>query len=267
MMPRQALMQMRYRLRSRVWSITSGATVFGSVHVTHKPSKAAVEEFRTPLVLMRPGDEKPDPELPGKCLLEVEADLVVAVAGDRLGENAILSGNVSDRTKSEGRGILEVEREFKGVLRQMGDQEGIRIIAARTAARRAAVVSGLGYVVMRSYNLSVHCTDEPYYHPPMRLVATAQGAGVARLVWADPPDRFDRRPITIRRAAGATAPASPTAGTAVATVAIGVQTYDDTPGAGQFSYALFAGYTDSGAAADESFSAQEEGTTRTLTVT
>jgi len=260
-------MQIRYKLRSRVWSITSGTTVFGSVHVTHKPSKAAVERFRTPLVLIRPGDDRADPELAGKLTLEAELDLVVAVAGDQMGENALLSANVADRTRSEGRGILEVERELKGVIKELGDVDGIRIISRRTAARRGAEVSGLGYVVLRSYNLSIDCTDEPYYHPPMRLVATAQGGGVARLVWADPPDRFDKRPITIRRAAGATAPASATAGSAVATVALGVQTYDDNPGAGQFSYALFAGYTDSGAAADESFSAQEEGTTRTLTVT
>ncbi len=266
MMPRQVLMQLRYKLRSRVWSITSGTLVFGSVHVTHKPSKAAVEEFRTPLVLMRPGEEKPDPELPGKCLLEVEADLVVAVAGDKLGENALLSANVADRTKSEGRGILECEREFKAVCKELGDADGLRIIARRTAARRAAEVSGLGYVVMRSYNLGVDCTDEPYYHPPLRLVATPLGAGQVRLDWADPPDRFDKRGIIIRRAAGATPPASSTAGTGVATPALGVQTYTDTPGAGTFSYAIFAGYTDSGAAANESFSDQETGTTRASVV-
>lgn len=65
--------------------------------------------------------------------------------------------------------------------------------------------------------------------------------GDATLAWRVPPDRFDRFRVRLRRAAGATAPATSTDGTnvAIADLATGVT---DSPGAGEFSYALFGQY-------------------------
>jgi hypothetical protein len=116
--------------------------------------------------------------------------------------------------------------------------------------------------------IEAKCTDARYYHPPLRVAASVAG-GTVTITWADPPNRFDRYQLHIRRAAGATAPATSSAGSSVANVAVGVQTYDDAPGAGQWSYSVFAAYTDTGAASAERYSdgtATEEGISATVTV-
>ena len=267
MNPLQTVKQIRFLARARQWG-SSGNNVFGSVHVTHGAAKEATEEFRVPLWFISPGNEVADTQLPDLVLFNMRFRLVCAVVGDLLGENAIIGANIADLDKSEGKGTLVVEPELKAVIKQNQNQSGIKIVSFKVGGERVTVDDELGYVVAREYDAQARCTDDLYYHPPIRFTAVdAVAGGDADLTWADPPTRFDSRGVRIRRAAGATPPATPTAGVLVADVALGVETFTDSPGAGQFSYAMFGRYTDTGAAVDEKFSDQEVGTTRTVTVT
>ena len=265
----QILKQVRNRLRARVWDVVGGAVVFGSVHVSQAPTAEAVDGFRFPIALIRPGSEASNPQIPASITFVVEVEIVVAVAGDQLGEHALIGASrAGGATNSEGRGLFEVEEQVKNTLGQMQTAEGIRIVGFSAGADRAGVVGDDLYVAARTLTFTLTGTADPYYHPVQRAAAVdAAGAGDADLTWADPPDRFDRRVIRIRRAAGATAPATVTDGTQVTDAAIGDLAFTDSPGAGQFSYAFFAAYTDTGQAVNEKFSDQEPGTVATVTVT
>ncbi len=264
---RQIFGQVRKRLRDRLWP-GSANTVFGSVHVSQNPSaEDALIDMKLPMCFLSHNDEVPDPELVGYSRMDAQARLVVAVAGDIIGEAAVMGANRASQVLSEGAGILEVEAQLKDVIKELLNKDGIRIALRRGTADRGTFVEDIGYAIVRTYRMLVDVTNDAYYHPPQRFHAADAMGGDATLTWADPPTRFDSRGLIIRRAAGATAPATSTAGTAVATPALGVLTFTDSPGVGQFSYAIFMAYTNSGQASDESFSDQETGTTSTVTVT
>ncbi len=247
MNPRQVLMQARYLLRNRNWSETSGTRVFPSVHATLLPT-SMMRNLRRPMVLLRPGTEKPDPQRPGRGMFTVDFELVVGVSGDQVGENALLGANVADVTKSEGKGLFWTEREVKAVLRQMETDSGIRIIGRRTGAQRVTVERDAASEAAKVYEVTFDVSDEPYYHPPKRLAGADIGAGHVLLTWTDPPARFDTissSSIMIRRNANSTPPATISEGTLVATVSRGLQTYDvGALLAGTHSFSIFAAYTD-----------------------
>ena len=80
------------------------------------------------------------------------------------------------------------------------------------------------------YNMVIDCTDEPYYHPPIRLLAVDAGGGDVTLTWQDPPTRFDSRALIIRRAAGAVPPrAALTLFPALDLIAVGLATMRSRP--------------------------------------
>ena len=143
MTPGQTLSQLRFRTRLRTWPGTANA-VFDSVHVTHGATREAAEEFRVPLVLFEPGDDNADAQLPDRIELQVRARLVVAVAGDILGENALLGANRPDADFSEGNGLLEVDVELKAVLKTLLNLDGIRIVERKSGSQKPGVDASLG---------------------------------------------------------------------------------------------------------------------------
>ena len=114
-------------------------------------------------------------------------------------------------------------------------------------------------------------TDERFYPPPIRFTAVDATAGNATLAWVNPPDRYDfhssataRGGMILRRAAGSTPPTGPTDGTGITLSGDFAESKTDDPGAGEFSYALFAGYDETLDASNDRFSAAA---TATVTVT
>jgi hypothetical protein len=76
------------------------------------------------------------------------------------------------------------------------------------------------------------------------MLAQPLGGGQVRLTWALPPNRYDLRQVVLRRKAGATAPVDQNDGTGIALPSLLPTTFTDTPGAGTWTYALFAGYNE-----------------------
>lgn len=264
--PWQAARQIRWILANATWPDAGGTTVFGSVVVVTSAFAGMFANFRSPSLAVRPGSCSEDPEDPGLLTQQIELLLCVAVHGDPVGQNAVIGGNrTAGQVRSEGRGLLEVEEEVRRQAKKLGDNDGLRIVAGETSDGPGLVTEEkMPFAVTRSYTIDVHCTSARYYHAPKNLVATG-GAGIVTLSWTLPPTRFDTRRVVVRRATGATPPASATAGTdvPVATLATGVV---DSVAAGTYSYAVFMAYDESGSSTDERFSEQETGTTRSSVV-
>ena len=269
----QVLKQVRYLLRSRQWEGT-GEIVFAedSVHVTTAPEDHALASMISPIALIRPLEETSDPkhdEEPDYLVGTFALKLITVTPGDAaIGENALIGANrTAGASSSKGRGLLEIEEEVFAAIESLNGVDGVEIQCRAKGAAGATIDAEMRYMAFRDYTFEAIVTADRFYHPPRNLAAVAPGGGQVSLTWTLPPDRFDRRQMVLRRASGSTAPATPTAGTGVTLGSDLATSVTDTPGVGTWSYALFCGYTDTGAATNERYSDQVTGTTVTKTAT
>ena len=98
----------------------------------------------------------------------------------------------------------------------------------------------MAFGAARKFEFEAIVTASPTY-PPAAFFHGVAGSGSATLRWAEPPDRSDYTGLVLRRASGSTPPASATDGTGIA-ISPHVETVNNSPGAGTWSYALFAEY-------------------------
>ncbi len=255
MNPAQITSQLAFLLNKTnlTWPDTPYDPVFGRVAVTPLELSFYDIDTQNPTALIRPGavtynDEHPE-------IIESarwEVGIFGVVGTDQAGGGSVVGGNRSSLGSSSGRGVMEMEPLVLARLRDGTKGLGPRVLARVSTQASAFEVPGL--ICRRSYEVVATrpLQSEPFYQPVSRLLATSPGAGQATLTWRlpsvqggwNPPTtiyRYDLVGLTVRRAAGATAPSSPSAGTGVATVGL-VSTVADTPGAGQWSYAVFATY-------------------------
>jgi hypothetical protein len=242
----QILRQVKYLLLSRNWSGSSNKLfASGSVLISAGLTDAAKPHIRVPFALISPEDASVDPSHrnePDLIQQSIRITICNAVPGDVLGENAIIGANIPDRTKSEGRGLLELEEEVFAAVQFLSTDNGVVIQHVATGAARPLIDPDLGYVLSREYTFEAQTTASRFYHPPIRLSATG-GAGSVSLSWTLPPDRYDRFRVVLRRASGATAPATVTSGTGVTLSGnLATSVTDSGLAAGTYSYSLFAQY-------------------------
>lgn len=269
MNPWQVVKNLRYRIGARKWPDAGGGTVIPSVKIVPAAFDVLFQAaVRKPVLGIKPGPAVPDPETRGFMDQRIDLLLVVDVVGDDLGEPAMVgAGRPGGAIQSQARGILEVEEELKREIRSLV-AEGFRLTVLDDGDSDALEDQNGHYLAYRTYTVLARCTEDRYYHPPRNLVATG-GVGSVALTWVLPPDRYDRRSVVLRRAAGATPPASATAGVGVALVGfLPTSVVDAGLAPGTYSYAIFGGYDETGSATNQRFSAQETGTTRaSVTVT
>lgn len=255
----QLLRQAQYVLRARAW--TGGATkVFASQSVLVSLARPQdLAGARLPAVILRPLSGSPDPrhrQQPGLLQRSFAATLVTGVMGDIFGEAPIVGSHRAALTQSEGRGHLEVEEELLQTLGDLGAAGGVTIRLMTSSVPEPQQVEGLGHVVSTAYAFEAFVLRDRYYPGATQFLATRAGGNVG-LSWALPPDRFDRLSVILRRAAGATPPATATAGTGVTLSGDLATTVTDSPGAGTFSYSLFAAYDETGSGTPERYSSAE----------
>lgn len=244
----QVARQLAYLLRTATWPDTPSAVVFGEVAVTDVPLEQAIGAFgRFPLALIRMGGGPADPQQPQLLTESASVDLVVALPGDSVGERSLLGGpRAGGQGTSAGRGVLEVEEEAAEACQKLGGANGVRV---RIVSRGRSAVSedkAHGYVMSRGLALEVRCSAARHYPKPMNFVATG-GVGQVVMTWDLPPARFDRLAVILRRASGATPPASATSGTGVTLASATATGVTDVVAAGTYSYALFESYDETSA--------------------
>ncbi len=269
----QVSRQIQYLLLNQDW--TGGSNdVFGagSVIVTAGLPEQFSSTLRYPCAIITPGAAQPDPygEEPDIIIQPFTVRLIAIAPGDQSGQKSLIGGNVPDRTASEGRGLLECEEELIKAVGMLTNGAGVAIANLAAGAVQPALDANRRYITWRDYTFNAYCTTQRYYHPPTGFTATDATGGDASLSWQLPPDRFDRYEIVVRRASGSQAPGLPTQGTAVTLASVLATSVTDSPGAGTFSYSIWAGFDESGAAtlaSSDNYSKLEAYTQRTVTVT
>lgn len=191
--------------------------------------------------------------------------IICKLGGDRVGENPIMGASRTGLTDSRGKGILEIEEELLNACFRLNDLEGVRLQLVETGAVAVNPDPNDWTAASREYTFEVQCTADRYYHAPTQVQAANSG-GTVTVTWQDPPTRFDSREMEVHRASGSTPPSSATAATKRASVALGVETYSEAPGAGTWSYAVFAAYNDYEGSTNDRFSTNEQGAYASVTV-
>ena len=265
MSPWQIARQIRYRLEQVSWADSPTETVFPAVKIiAGNVGIGTAAGYRFPFAIVRPLDATMDEDEPDILLHDFEVIIVQAVAGDDGGQRVIIGGNRSSEGSSLGRGIMELEEVVGAELFDEVQGSGIKMRLTGQSEIAAAEVDGIGYAAARSLRIQAWCNRTRHYHPVTRFTATDATGGDTSLAWTIHPDRWDRYNVVVRRASGATAPASATAGTGVTLAGLLSTSVTDSPGAGQFSYAVFAGYDETGDSSADRYSAAA---TATVTVT
>lgn len=266
----QVSKQLKYLLAKQKWPDAGSGFIWSNrVVISNGMPVDQYNMLGSPALLVGVNDNQADPQSPGYRKQTFTLTYWCQVAGDPRGENAMIGANrTGGALTSSGRGILEYTEEVSRTLRQIQETLGVKIIAKHTSDVGTGIVPGLGYVAMRQSLVEAKCSDLRYYHPPLR-VSLLGACGQVNIQWTDPPDRFDGvgQLIYIRYKAGTSAPTSITDGIAGTTQARGVNTALVTTGAGTWSFSVFAGYTDSGAAPVERYSegpATEDGMSGTV---
>lgn len=89
----------------------------------------AYKTMRTPWALLQPMDSDADPEYdedPNLAFLNLKVRIAVMVPGDALGENPLMGANkTGGSTRSEGRGLFEIEPELWTAIGKVNALEGI----------------------------------------------------------------------------------------------------------------------------------------------
>ena len=249
----QTAKQLRYLLRAATWGDSPGNKVFGQVLISNGPSDRAVGQMRFPFALIIPGDVTADDSTPTLERARFEVRIVARVANDPWGESVLIGAPRSSQGSSQGRGIMELEEVLLDTVASLDRTSGIRMRVDYRSATQAQVSEDLGYVGMRSFTLEALLSANRSYEGCSRVTAADLGSGNVKLTWTLPPTRYDTLGLVVRRAAGITPPATPSAGTGV-TVGANDTTVTDTGGAGTVSYSIWRTYNETGGAAVERYS-------------
>lgn len=262
----QQVKQVRKLIREVRWPGGEQELVVGpNVYITEgAPSEQDVPSAGH-FVFVTAGAVEAHQKEPGVLTADIVVTICASVAGDPLGQAAIVGGVRTDSGRTAGRGVLEVESPIVTRLQQLCGANGTPVILS-LASGTPTTQLGNKTVAQRTWIARVLCTVEPEFDPPRNLVASAGASGHAVLTWKNPPDRFDFRRVLLVRKSGSTPPTSLTDGSVVYTGEL--ETYDDACGVGTFSWTIFAAYCYvENRGVDEDLSSIETGTQRTRTVT
>lgn len=267
----QFFKQLQYLLRQSQWS--GGNSVFSSegVIISGDMPSEFMQLVRLPCALIRVQDSTSDQEHdeePDIIMQTFDVTVGVAIPNDPFGEAAFMGAARENANESQGRGILELEEQLWSNIKGLGEKNGVRIYSRGKGAAQGTPDGEDNYIAWRTYRFEAQLGTDRFYHPPTNFVAVDATGGNANLSWALPGTRWDYRRQILRRAAGSTAPSTHTGGTGItlggSPDGVSATSVTDSPGAGTFSYSLFAVYDEHGTGADGQYS---DPVSRTVVVT
>lgn len=258
MNPVQMAQQIKHRLEQLAWPGGSEAAVFGTHGSVAVFAGAPTEEqippgFPWAMVGIDSGEM--DPDDPGLIRQRFTVVCAAEVAGDRMGENAIIGGSATDIGRSAGRGVSEVASVARQAIESLTGADGAPIILSGVSTSSPAPMRGR-HMAMEEVALEALCTSAPHYSAPQHLRFDN-----GRWKWAGAhcTERFDFYRFRLVRKQGRFPSADPSDGTTVYT---GTAAQSSVVQASGFTYTVFADYNSRGATSVEGSSSPEVGSFR-----
>jgi hypothetical protein len=164
--------QLKHLLMQVTWP--GGSVVFGSevfVYAGTQPDESALPAG-FPFALVTINEGRPDPDDPDLILQDFTIVSVVNVAGDPLGEHAVIGGSLADDGKSEGRGSAEIAERVRSAVQRLTGFDGAPLIVSGTAATAPATTSRGRHIVAEQFTVTALCTSQPFQTPPQLMQLT-----------------------------------------------------------------------------------------------
>lgn len=122
----------------------------------------ALETMRVPFALIQPSSAESDPnfdEEPDFMRILVNIIIVVAIPGGAVGEEAMLGANKTlGSTKSEGRGLLEIEQEVYNAIGKLNALESITLQFRQRGEEGAIMQPPSTWIQYRTLSFEGWCT-------------------------------------------------------------------------------------------------------------
>jgi hypothetical protein len=164
--------QLKSLLQKVAWP--GGSVVFGHsvfVYAGTQPDEKALPG-RFPFAFVTINDGKADPDDPDLILQDFSVVTVVNVAGDPLGEQAILGASRVDAAASGGAGSAEVAERVRVAVQRLTGVDGAPLIVSGSATAAPYTLANGRHVVAEQFTVTALCTSQKNHQPPQlfRLV-------------------------------------------------------------------------------------------------
>lgn len=172
----QMAQQLKYVLTKVAWD--GGSVVFGDRGVTVLAGTPTEEQIPAgfPWAMVTIGQGSADEEHPH--LIDQPFTIVTAteVAGDPMGEFAVIGGPAADLGKSANRGSLEVAERVHHALESLTGADGAPIIVSLTSPGAPQPLGRGRHMVLTQHDVRALVTTDRYYSAP--VYARAGGLGL-----------------------------------------------------------------------------------------
>ena len=249
--------QLKHELAQVAWTEGSRDVVFGSRGVFVYAGAPPTDEEHPPgfpFALVTIGGGSPDDDDPD--LIEQTFSIVsaVEVAGDPLGENAVIGGSRADYGKSAGAGVAEVSERVRATVQSLTAYDGAAVVVSGSGIGAPSVMGRGRQLALDEFTVSAVCTSAPRYAAPQELTLTGEVWSWSG-AWVTP--RFDFVQYTL----GYTNNAEPVATVTEldAIVYTGANTEVAAAGTSGRVYQIFASYNGHGGASPTGYSTSELG--------
>jgi len=255
----QLAQQLKFELETVVWNVPGGTVVFGDDAVRVVQGEPSEDQLPGvyPCALVVIGSGNGDPWDSNIINQSVTVICVAAVAGDPMGENAVIGGSTDDLTKSYGRGSSEITERARYAVRNLTGADGCSLLVGSVDVGTPKNIKGL-QCVSEEFEVQAVCTSDAHYTAPVEFAYAGStwtwiGADMCR-------GRFDFVEYDLVWKTGATAPTDPADGTSAGTVS-GAETITGVAALAGKTYCIFAVYNSRKNGLFEGASQPEDGST------
>ena len=208
MNPWQMAQQIRSELTTVAWPGGAADVVFGARGVKVFAGTPTEEQIPPgfPWALVGVGTATADEDHPELVTQQFDVLVGVEVAGDPMGEFALIGSSIGNVGKSVGRGWLEVVERAQSAVQKLTGADGAKILVSQTDVATPEVLGNGRHLVVGGMTLSCLCTTELHYAAPQEAAETG-----GTLTWegAHCSDRFDFKQYRVFEESGTTPSADP----------------------------------------------------------
>ena len=261
MSPSQLAQQIKHLLEQATWPVEGGEVVFGDRGSVVVFAGAPTEEqipAGLPFCLVGIDNASFDDEDPNHLTQEFTITVAAEVAGDPMGEHALIGGSTSSLAHSAGRGVAEVSEQVRRAVQDLTGADGAMVQLSGAATSAPQLLGRQRHIALQDLTLSAVCTSTAYYSPPSRL---RWSAGVWRWDGDHCSDRFDFSEFILMRKQGTQASVDPDDGTQIYH---GHNTEYEAVKSNGYTYTVFATYSSRGNAVIDGISDPETGSYRVV---
>lgn len=172
MNPWQMAQQIKYELQNVVWPTGTGDEVFGARSVFVYAGAPPTEDEHPvgfPFALVTIDSGSPDEDDPDLILQTFSIATAVEVAGDPLGEAAVIGGARSDFGKSGGAGIAEVAERVRFAAQKLTAFDGAAVVVSGSGIGASNVLGRGRHIAFDEFSISALCTSQPRFLAPQEL--------------------------------------------------------------------------------------------------